>query len=505
MGMISIRKFSKKMLAPVIVVLVVAMVITMFYVGFPMLNREVLSYQGEAVKLDGEIIKGNEFQKYITQASQQASQFAQLGIQYTQSQIRDMALSMAIEELAIKAEMKKVADKIKVTEADAEKLIKKYFPTEEELKTLLDRQGFRDKKELIKVLVPDMQKQKFFVMKAKELGITVSKEEVERSLIKDIAVSHILIGLNDENNKPLRTEEEALKRANEVLAKLNSGADFAELVKTYSDDPGSIEKGGKYGPMPVQEFASTMVREFVEGSLALEKVGDISKPVKTQYGYHIIRLDERTMPQGDEYEEQYKANEENLLLMTAQTNEEFVNWMKKISKEAAEKVDILDPGLRAYKLAIEKKWAEAATAYEKALKKKYYKKQWDLYLELSDVYVNLKKFEEAQAILKKIPADFQDSFEYQLALAKVYKEDKKADKAEKLLLEFGGKHADDLGIHQALQKTFTDWKMTEAAKKEEQIIAKLQKKQEEELKEYQRSLEQNAQTDADKEQTQAEE
>lgn len=87
-------------------------------------------------------------------------------------------------------------------------------------------------------------------------------------------VSHILITI-DEN----RTEEEAKKRADEVLAKAKAGEDFAGLAKEYSDDPGSKDNGGKYEDAPIMMY----VPEFKEATLTLP-LNEVSDLVKTQFG-----------------------------------------------------------------------------------------------------------------------------------------------------------------------------------------------------------------------------
>ncbi|MGD8796849.1 MAG: peptidylprolyl isomerase, partial [Thiohalophilus sp.] len=94
-------------------------------------------------------------------------------------------------------------------------------------------------------------------------------------------VSHILIAVNAE-----RTQEQALALAQELAKKLDQGADFSKLAREYSDDPGSAPQGGKLGPVQ----PGTFVPEFESAALAL-KQGAISKPVKTQFGYHLIRAD----------------------------------------------------------------------------------------------------------------------------------------------------------------------------------------------------------------------
>lgn len=103
-------------------------------------------------------------------------------------------------------------------------------------------------------------------------------------------LSHILIGLNDQAGTVLRTKEEALARAIEVQTKLKDGGDFAALAKEYSDDPGSKGTGGAYPSTPV----SNWVPGFKEAAIELP-LGTISEPVETTFGYHIIKVTERTI------------------------------------------------------------------------------------------------------------------------------------------------------------------------------------------------------------------
>jgi parvulin-like peptidyl-prolyl isomerase len=90
--------------------------------------------------------------------------------------------------------------------------------------------------------------------------------------------------------KPL-TEEEALAKAEKLIKELQSGADFAKLAEQQSDDPGSKKQGGDLGYFR----EGMMVQPFFEGVKALQVGAFSTTPVKTQYGYHIIKLlDKRT-------------------------------------------------------------------------------------------------------------------------------------------------------------------------------------------------------------------
>lgn len=79
----------------------------------------------------------------------------------------------------------------------------------------------------------------------------------------------------------------ARKQADDVLAQAQAGKDFGALAKQYSQDPGSADKGGDLGWADKAQF----VGPFADALFSM-KPGEIRGPVKTQFGYHIIRLDE---------------------------------------------------------------------------------------------------------------------------------------------------------------------------------------------------------------------
>lgn len=104
-----------------------------------------------------------------------------------------------------------------------------------------------------------------------------------------------------------RDESQALARIIEVQQKLGSGTDFGELAKEYSDDTGSVEKGGDLGWIGKGQG---LVQEFEDAAFALQP-GQVSNPVKTEFGYHLIKVLERDPAHPlDEYtlqQRQYQA------------------------------------------------------------------------------------------------------------------------------------------------------------------------------------------------------
>lgn len=121
----------------------------------------------------------------------------------------------------------------------------------------------------------------------------ITDEKVEKyyeeETVGDIEASHILITVDvkdDASDKDKeKAEEKALNKAKEVIEKLNNGEDFAKLAKKYSKDDSNKDNGGDLGKFNKGD----MVSEFETAAFNL-KVDEYTKePVKTSYGYHIIK------------------------------------------------------------------------------------------------------------------------------------------------------------------------------------------------------------------------
>jgi foldase protein PrsA len=160
--------------------------------------------------------------------------------------------------------------------------------------------------------------------KAATADIKVSDKELKeayKAKKPELKASHILV--KDE------------KTAQEVEKKLKDGEDFAKLAKEYSQD-GSAQSGGDLGYFK----SGQMVAEFEEAAQKL-KVGEISDPVKTQYGYHIIKLtDKKEVPSFDKMKDE---PEQEVKLSKIDEND-MENAVNKILKE--ENVEVKDKDLK---------------------------------------------------------------------------------------------------------------------------------------------------------------
>ncbi len=127
------------------------------------------------------------------------------------------------------------------------------------------------------------------------------KETIERKKI-DLRAQHILFKVG-ENAMPADTLK-AFQKALEVRKKLLAGEDFGELAKKYSDDPSAKDRKGQRGIIKGNEgnlgyFSSLdMVYPFENAAFNL-KVGEISMPIRTVFGYHLIKLLDKSPASGD--------------------------------------------------------------------------------------------------------------------------------------------------------------------------------------------------------------
>jgi foldase protein PrsA len=190
----------------------------------------------------------------------------------------------------------------------------------ENFELVLQQNQLKDEEELKEVL-----KDQLLMEKAALKDVKVSEEEVKKRYDEykpEIKASHILV------------EDE--KTAQEVKKKLDEGAKFEDLAKEYSQDPGSAAQGGDlgfFGP-------GKMVPEFEEAAYALE-VNKISEPVKSQHGFHIIKVTEKK--EKGSYEEMKDELEYELKL--AQLDSNKIQEVLKRELDAAN-VEIKDKELK---------------------------------------------------------------------------------------------------------------------------------------------------------------
>lgn len=120
-------------------------------------------------------------------------------------------------------------------------------------------------------------------------GFHILKVNDKRPSLGEITVGHIMT---------YKSKPDAFKRISNILDSINSGISFEYLAKKYSDDKNSSFKGGRLNP-----FSSGQINSipFENAAFGLENKNDISKPIETKYGWHIVKLyDKKSVQKFDE-------------------------------------------------------------------------------------------------------------------------------------------------------------------------------------------------------------
>lgn len=186
--------------------------------------------------------------------------------------------------------------------------------------------------EQVRIEYVELKKERFFDQ------VEVSAEELQAEYEKEIAnlgeqrkASHILLETGDALN-----DEQARAKLEELRQRILAGEDFAALAKEFSNDPGSAAAGGDLG------YAGQGVYDaaFEEALFALQ-VGQVSAPVKSEFGWHLIRLDDiqaAEVPSLDSLKPQLERE-----LKTQKVEQRFVEVTKELEDAAFESADLQQP------------------------------------------------------------------------------------------------------------------------------------------------------------------
>jgi len=157
----------------------------------------------------------------------------------------------------------------------------------------------------------------------KELKEYYEKHKSEFMQPEQVRARHILIKVPAGADK--KKWEEARKKALEIRGKLLKGESFSKLAQKYSDDPGSKARGGDLGYFS----KGRMVPEFEKAAFSLKK-GEISQPVKTTFGYHIIKVEDKKPAKQRSFKEVKQQIRQKLLRQKQiKLRDELISKLKK--------------------------------------------------------------------------------------------------------------------------------------------------------------------------------
>jgi foldase protein PrsA len=241
---------------------------------------------------------------------------------------KDELYNVMVEQYGAATVEQLIADKIVASEAKKEKVTITDKELNEEVDKLKESYGgeevfnqmLESNNTTVDALKDDL-KNYLTIRKLLEPQIKITDEELQTYFdenkdsfgeAEQVKASHILVA------------DEAT--AKEIKQKLADGADFAELAKEYSTDEGTRENGGELG-----FFAKgTMVTEFDDVAFTLP-VNEISDPVKTDYGYHIIKVEEKKEAKEANFDDSKKEIKETLIQQKMET--EYSTWLEEKKKD----------------------------------------------------------------------------------------------------------------------------------------------------------------------------
>lgn len=201
-----------------------------------------------------------------------------------------------LDELITEKLVNKAAAGITVPQADVDAQIAKIkaqFPSNEDFSKQLSQVG-QTPEQLSETIRKMLQQQRW--LESQLTGKTEVTEEEAKKFYEEnkteftqpetVKASHILFRVNKEDSEEVVNQK--LKAAEGAEARAKKGEDFTALAKELSEEPGAKESGGDLGFFPKDR----MVPEFAEAAFS-EKVGEVSNPVRTQFGWHVIKVTEK--------------------------------------------------------------------------------------------------------------------------------------------------------------------------------------------------------------------
>lgn len=256
-------------------------------------------YPGDAVRVNDETISYQRFQGfYIEYRNSKGVQVGARGDQLELlKQLRIEAMDLMIEQELVKQAAEKEGISGDPAEVDKQiEELRKVFDTDEQLRMKLEGDGYTEAS--YRRHVERMAAAKAYLDRVRADAADVRDAEVERfyeenedrlTLPEQVRVRHILLTW-----KPMGTQNDRAaihKQMEPILDRARAGEDFAALAREFSEDSATKGNGGDTGFFN----RGTMVPAFERAAFSLEP-GEVSDPVDTVFGVHIIKLEEREEP-----------------------------------------------------------------------------------------------------------------------------------------------------------------------------------------------------------------
>ncbi|HLI85174.1 MAG TPA: peptidylprolyl isomerase [Bryobacteraceae bacterium] len=265
--------------------------------------REAIKQMAPALFPNGQFVGKEQYAAMLAQQGVSIPEFeSDLRRQILITRLRNIAVEGTVVTPAeIEQEFRKKYEKIKVewVELKPEMFNKESQPTEQEMRDYFkaNQASYQtpEKRDLA-VLIADQSKLEAGINPTDtQLQALYNQNKDQYHTPETVDVQQILLMTQ---GKPASEDASIKAKAEDVLKQAKAGGDFGQLAKKYSDDPGSKDKGGLYAGVT----RGQMVPEFEQAAFSL-KPGQISDLVKTQYGYHIVKVLKHDQPRLKPFEE----------------------------------------------------------------------------------------------------------------------------------------------------------------------------------------------------------
>ena len=195
--------------------------------------------------------------------------------------------------------------------------------------------------EVIAFALDDLAESDEFAPDETALQEAFEAELADYEITEQRDASHILLEVNDE-----RGEDQAIAEIEDIRERIDAGESFAELAESFSDDPGSAGLGGSLGLAPRGVYVDAF-----EAALWSLEVGEYSDPVVTEFGVHLIRLDDKTESEPPSFASRRDALEAELRRIAAA--DRFAEIKLQADDLAFDAQTSLDPLAEAFDVVIE--------------------------------------------------------------------------------------------------------------------------------------------------------
>lgn len=444
----------------IIIVIVVAFVATLLFVGGPgIFGRGKPSY---VAKVNRQAISFDEFNEAFL-SNLRFYEMYQGSLSGSEAyELRFQTLQQLINQKLLLQQAKRNRIKVSKSDINAEmQTIKDGFGSEEEFKARLKENGMTERQ--LRGLIRDNLAIK--ALQEKKSEFVVTDEDVKKAF-EQVQASHILIAPVEED------WDQAKSQADKVLAEIQGGKTFAEMAKKYSADTATKDKGGDL------DFFSRdagFVQEFTDAAFSMN-VGQISQPVKTQFGYHIIKVTGRKEAVGEEFEKQKDSLRQQLEEEGAAR--QFNEWFTQVRSEA--RIDVTDASLRAQQFVLNNQLPQAVAQYQEAIAEEPNNPY--LRLALGNVYRRLDDLDRAIGEYENAVGMGGNDPEIHVSLGLAYKEKGRDVEAAEQFRKASQLDATDFQLHLVLLQLFSSMGLEKDAKVEEEKLIAIQKMMEEQRK-----------------------